>query len=130
LLTGNYLIKITVTDPKTAQTNSDLVIDATIFCTKTIDILSDTIASFTYKIDWDQGWTSETALPVYEQNPKECAVGTISRSLVYTGVGTAPTFITQDLTNNLVAVTTNDTSVVGAYAFKIVATDSLTKLVN
>jgi hypothetical protein len=65
MLTGTYLIKVTVVDPKTGQINTDLEISVTIFCTKSIDLLSGSISSFTYKIDWDQGWILEQGLPVY-----------------------------------------------------------------
>ena len=63
------------------------------------------------------------------QNPSGCAVGTISRQLVFTGTGSAPSFITQESTG-IVRVATNQVSDIGNYSYKILATDSLTNLKN
>lgn len=118
-----------VLDPKTGLTNTSLGLQVTIKCTKTIDIFSGAIAGITYEIDLDQPWTLDTSLPVYQQNPLQCAVGTITRTLVFIGSGGTPTFITQVPADNIRIETTAYSSI-GTHDYKIVATDSLTGLVN
>lgn len=54
-----------VTDPKTGLVNTDLGFQATIFCTKTIDLVSGSIAGISYEIDLDQPWALDTLLPEY-----------------------------------------------------------------
>jgi hypothetical protein len=92
-LTAIYDVTVKVTDPKTGLVNTELAFKAVIKCTKTIDLISGSIAGISYEIDLDQPWALDTPLPQYQQNPVQCAVGTISRTLVYTGSGSAPTFI-------------------------------------
>ena len=121
---------VKVTDPKTGVINSDLSIQVDVKCTKTIDIISGSITSVVYEIDLDQPWTLDTPLPVYQQNPSLCAVGTISLALVNTD-GATPAFISQvTLTEENIRVATQIVGNVGTYNYKVVATDSLTLLTN
>jgi len=64
-LTAIYQIAVKVTDPKTGLVNTDLGFQATIFCTKTIDLISGSIAGISYEIDLDQPWALDTPLPEY-----------------------------------------------------------------
>lgn len=126
---GTFTVVITASDAKstayaqktdaTAVVLAQLTATITIKCIKSLDIKSGTIASFTYQIDLDTPWTSTTALPVFEQNPSNCPAGTITRSLVYTGAGSAPSFISVNGSNQ-VSVATQDASNVNTYAYKIV----------
>lgn len=69
LLTATYTIKVTVTDPKTSLQNSSITFVVTIKCTKSLDLISGSVASYSYKIDLDAPWTKDVALPTYQQNP-------------------------------------------------------------
>jgi hypothetical protein len=47
-LTNFFAVKIVVTDPKTGVINSDLSLNVTIKCVKTIDINTNAISNFNY----------------------------------------------------------------------------------
>jgi hypothetical protein len=128
-LVANYSVMISVTDPKTGLSNSALTLFAFIKCTRSVIILSGSISSISYQIDLNVPWTLNTTMPVYQQYPSQCAVGTLSTQLVYTGPGVLPTFITQ-LPPNVISVFTTNTSNVGVYNYQLIATDSLSGLTN
>lgn len=68
-LTAIYSVKVVVTDPKTGLSNSDYLLSVTVLCTKTIDILSNHVTHFDYRIDLDQPWTLTLPAPIYGPNP-------------------------------------------------------------
>jgi hypothetical protein len=69
-LTGTYRVLITVVDPKTNLINTEANLNVTIFCTKTIDLVTGTsIGDFTYQVDLDVPWQLNATLPSYIQNP-------------------------------------------------------------
>lgn len=129
VLTANYDVQVTVTDPKTGLTNTEVTFKVSILCTKSVDLISDQIFGISYEIDLDDPWALDVTVPSYQQNPVACAVGTINAVLVYTGAGAAPGFIVQDTASNI-NVATQDPANVGTYDYKIVATDSLTGVFN
>jgi hypothetical protein len=47
LATGVYSVRISVLDPKTSQTNTSLLIDVTVLCTKSISLVSNPIPAMT-----------------------------------------------------------------------------------
>lgn len=65
LAVGTYSVVVKVTDPKTGLENTDLTFNVVVKCTKSIDIISGTIANIVYEIDLDQPWTLNTPLPIY-----------------------------------------------------------------
>lgn len=68
-LTAQYSVKVVVTDPKTGLTNSDYLLAVTVLCTKTIDINTNQVADFSYKIDLDAPWTLTVPAPTFVPNP-------------------------------------------------------------
>jgi hypothetical protein len=51
-MTGFYSINITVVDPKTNVSNSELQVNVTIYCTKSINVTSGFITGLQYEIVW------------------------------------------------------------------------------
>jgi len=47
------LIKVSVVDPKTGNTNSDYLLSVTILCAKSIEVDHDAVIDFSYLIDLD-----------------------------------------------------------------------------
>jgi hypothetical protein len=64
-LTAQYTVKVTVVDPKSGVTNSQLSLGVTVKCTKSIDIISGLVGNQTYKIDLDVPWALDVPLPVF-----------------------------------------------------------------
>jgi hypothetical protein len=129
-LTGVYKLKIVATDPKTGEINEDLTLDVTVFCTKTVDLFANSIASFDYQIVLASENTVEKTLPTYKINPIECAKNDFTYELVYTEVGTYPTFVLDQYPTTKIRFMTQSIPLVGSYDFKLVVTEPLTGLQN
>ena len=69
------------------------------------------------------------ALPVYDVYPTQCAKGTFTFEVVFVGSGSFPAFITQ-YPSSKINVMTQETSLAGAYNFKIKATESISGFTN
>ena len=64
-LTALYKVSVTVVDPKSGTQNSQLVLNVTIKCTKSIDLVSGAVGNQVYKIDLNLPWALDVPLPAF-----------------------------------------------------------------
>jgi hypothetical protein len=97
LKTGVYTVKISVLDPKSGNTNQALTVSVTVKCTKTLNLVTNTIPATTlYTINKTQLLTTLNTVPSYEPYPNNCAVGQLTYEVQLSPVSTPfPAWITQ-----------------------------------
>jgi hypothetical protein len=128
LATGVYQVRISVVDPKTSLSHTNLLIDVTVLCTKSITLVSSTIpASTIYTINTSQLLTTSFNLPLYHPFPTNCAIGALTFQMMAEPAGPLATFITSTPTIQI-NIATIDTAQAGSYDFRLQVTDTLTSL--
>jgi hypothetical protein len=103
--------------------------NVTIKCTKSIDLVSGAISSFTYQIVLASPSSMIKSLPVFAVSPSLCSSGSFSYQLVYLDGPDFPPFITQFPASSI-SVMTQNTTLVGNYNFKLQATEPVSGLIN
>ena len=74
--TGVYTVKVRAKDPKSLITNSSLTFSVTVKCTKSVSMVTNTIAaSNSYVIDTAILQTTTLSLPTYDASPVGCIIG-------------------------------------------------------
>ena len=129
-LTGVYSIKVTVTDPLTGISNSSQAFQITIKCTKSLSLVTNSIAStINYQIDPNSLVQTTLNLPTYDSFPTGCVYGPLTYQISYSS--TFPTWITQNPTTvSKIVIGTTDVTKVGTYLFTLTATDPVSSLTN
>jgi len=100
-LSGVYKVKIKVVDPKTGIVNQALTQDVTVKCTKSLNLVTNTIpASTVYTINKTQLLKTINSVPSYQPYPNNCPVGILTYEVQLSPVSTPfPSWITQYPTN-------------------------------
>jgi len=94
LLTGNFLLRVVLTDPKTGVNNKvDLLV--TIKCSKAINLLLNPLTLLNYNVGTTNLVTERMPLPIYEPQPVDCFMGAITFNLIYLSnpSGPFPSFV-------------------------------------
>jgi hypothetical protein len=130
--TGMYQVKVNVKDPKSLVTNSALIFNVTVKCTKSIDVVNVNLpASSPFEIDSKHLNTLPLTQPTFQPFPPQCTIGTYTYELADNlgTVLTVPPFITT-FDNTSLIVATTDITFEGTYDFSIKVTESISSLVN
>ena len=70
--TGVYTIKVKVLDPKTLLTNQTLLVDVTVKCSKTVDLVTNNIVSIFRLNEIDPPQLYSYTAPSFQINPSFC----------------------------------------------------------
>jgi hypothetical protein len=131
--TGVYIVKVSVFDPKSLLTNSTLQVSVTVKCSKSITLLTNSITtSMMHMVEINPTVLHTFPAPTYDVFPTFCLKQTITLEVQYqeTPATPFPSFMQTQYPVSNVVVETSDNIPIGAYNFKVVATEPLSGLTN
>ena len=108
---GVYTVRIKVVDPKTGIVNQALTVDVTVKCTKSLNLVTNTIpVSSLYTINKSQLLTTVNSVPSYAPFPGNCPVGSLTYEVQLNPLSTPfPAWITRLPTTQIAVGTTDPT---------------------
>ena len=130
--TGQYMVMVTVTDPKSKIRNIDLVFNVTVKCTKSIDVVSANLPDvITFEIDEKLLKSLTLTQPTFVPNPSQCTIGPYNYELANSsgGVIPHPDFLMQ-FDNSHMKISTIEKSFENVYDWSIKVTEPISGLLN